>query len=70
MRSIALAALPLLLLAPPAARAHCDTLDGPVVLAARKALETGKVNPVLAWVPAAEAHARPAPAHDHGATHR
>ena len=35
---------------PPAARAHCDTLDGPVVLTARKALETGKVNPVLAWV--------------------
>jgi hypothetical protein len=35
---------------PSAARAHCDTLDGPVVLTARKALETGKVNPVLAWV--------------------
>jgi hypothetical protein len=32
------------------ALAHCDTLDGPVVAAARKALETGNVNPVLIWV--------------------
>ena len=32
------------------ARAHCDTLDGPVVAAARKALESGNVNLVLAWV--------------------
>jgi hypothetical protein len=30
--------------------AHCDTLDGPVVAAARKALETGNVNLVLIWV--------------------
>ena len=29
---------------------HCDTLDGPVVTAARKALETGNVNHVLPWV--------------------
>ncbi len=35
---------------PATARAHCDALDGPVVKAARTALETGKVNPVLAWV--------------------
>jgi len=35
---------------PAIARAHCDTLDGPVVKTARTALETGKVNPVLAWV--------------------
>lgn len=33
-----------------AAFAHCDTLDGPVVSAARKALDTGNVNLVLAWV--------------------
>jgi hypothetical protein len=48
--------LPLLalLLAPPAARAHCDTLDGPVVTAARTALETGKLAPVLAWVQAGD----------------
>ncbi|HEY6863476.1 MAG TPA: DUF6448 family protein [Burkholderiales bacterium] len=30
--------------------AHCDTLDGPVVGAARKALDTGNVNLVLVWV--------------------
>ena len=29
---------------------HCDTLDGPVITLARKALETGKVNHVLPWV--------------------
>jgi len=38
------------LLAPRGASAHCDTLDGPVVTAARAALESGKVEPVLAWV--------------------
>ena len=31
--------------------AHCDSLDGPVVQAARKAIESGDVNLVLAWVP-------------------
>ncbi len=30
--------------------AHCDGLDGPVVTAARKALETGNVNLILPWV--------------------
>jgi hypothetical protein len=30
--------------------AHCDTLDGPVVDAARKALDTGNPNLVLVWV--------------------
>jgi hypothetical protein len=39
-----------LLSAPLSARAHCDTLDGPVVKTARTALDTGKVAPVLAWV--------------------
>jgi len=33
-----------------AASAHCDGLDGPVVTAAQRALETGDVNPVLIWV--------------------
>jgi hypothetical protein len=33
-----------------AAQAHCDTLDGPVVSEARKALDTGNVNLVLGWV--------------------
>ena len=30
--------------------AHCDTLDGPVVAAARAALETADPDPVLIWV--------------------
>jgi len=30
--------------------AHCDTMDGPVIQAAQKALETGKVEQVLVWV--------------------
>ncbi len=34
------------------AHAHCDTLDGPVVAAARQALESGKLSPALAWVQA------------------
>jgi hypothetical protein len=42
--------LVLLLWAPNAALAHCDTLDGPVVKAARQALDTGNVNLVLIWV--------------------
>lgn len=33
---------------------HCDTLNGPVVAAARTALEKGDVTPVLKWVPAAK----------------
>jgi hypothetical protein len=41
-----------LLAAPAVGRAHCDTLDGPVVKTARTALETGKLAPVLAWVKA------------------
>lgn len=32
------------------AQAHCDTLDGPVVGAARKALDTNNVDLVLVWV--------------------
>jgi len=30
--------------------AHCDGMDGPVVKAAQKALETGNVSPVFIWV--------------------
>lgn len=29
---------------------HCDTLDGPVVKAARRALETANVNFILPWI--------------------
>jgi hypothetical protein len=53
MKRTALLSFPLLaatLLAPGAARAHCDTLDGPVIGAARQALENGRIEPVLAWV--------------------
>lgn len=32
--------------------AHCDTLDGPVVETARKALASGDVTPLLKWVAA------------------
>lgn len=39
-----------LALLPRAASAHCDTLGGPVVSAARVALEKGDVTPVLKWV--------------------
>jgi hypothetical protein len=43
--------LVLVLLAMPGrAYAHCDTMDGPVVKAAQKALETGNVDLVLLWV--------------------
>lgn len=35
--------------------AHCDTLDGPVVTVARRALEKKDVNIVLPWVAADEA---------------
>jgi len=36
--------------APTPARAHCDTLEGPVVRDARAALEAQDVTPVLKWV--------------------
>lgn len=43
------------------ASAHCDGLDGPVVGAARQALEAGDVNRALIWVkPADEAAVREA----------
>jgi len=38
------------LIFPIEARAHCDTLDGPVVSAARTALDRGDITPVLKWV--------------------
>jgi hypothetical protein len=50
-----------LLFLPAGALAHCDTLDGPVVQDARKALEQGNVTPTLKWVdPAAEAEIKAA----------
>ena len=38
------------LLVPRIAGAHFDTMDGPVVITAMKALEKGDVTPVLKWV--------------------
>lgn len=34
------------------ASAHCDSMEGPVVKASQKALETGNINYVLVWVQA------------------
>ena len=42
--------LALVTLIPGHVRAHCDTLDGPVVVTAKTALEKGDVTPVLKWV--------------------
>jgi hypothetical protein len=45
----------------PSAYAHCDTLGGPVVAAAKRALEAGDITPVLKWVkPDGEAEVRAA----------
>lgn len=42
-------------LVPTVAQAHCDTMDGPVVVEAKAALTKGDPTPVLKWVqPAAE----------------
>ncbi len=38
------------LIIPKNASAHCDSMDGPVILAAQKALEAKDVNLVLIWV--------------------
>ncbi|MGC3999825.1 MAG: DUF6448 family protein [Anaeromyxobacter sp.] len=59
--AFAIGTLALLLLAPATALAHCDTLDGPLLETAHKALDSGQVAPVLAWVqPAGEAEVRTA----------
>ena len=47
---LVLAAIALLSVSPAAARAHCDTMDGPVVKAAQRALATRRINHVLIWV--------------------
>ena len=44
------AAVVVLLAIPATARAHCDTMDGPVVKAAQQALATRNINHVLLWV--------------------
>lgn len=42
--------LSVIILFPQQSFAHCDGLDGPVVIAAKKALETGNINLVLIWI--------------------
>lgn len=48
--TVALVAGATALLTPRRAEAHCDSINGPVVTAARQALETGNVNLVLPYV--------------------
>ncbi len=43
-----------LLVSAPVAEAHCDSVDGPVVVDARAALGAGDVAPVLKWISAAQ----------------
>jgi hypothetical protein len=51
MKSIVLFVLALCIwFIPQLACAHCDTMEGPVVMTARAALEKGDVTPVLKWV--------------------
>lgn len=50
MRNPLLTALAIAVLSAVTASAHCDSLDGPVVEAARKALASGEVRLVLPWV--------------------
>ncbi len=52
--AVALGLTTLVFLAPTRALAHCDTMDGPVVKAAQKALAEGNINLVLLWVQKAD----------------
>lgn len=47
---LAVMVLSISLYLPGSAIAHCDTMDGPVVIEAKVALEKGDVTPVLKWV--------------------
>jgi len=50
-RPALLAASMLVLVVPSSGlQAHCDTMDGPVVTDAKRALRTGEIAPVLKWV--------------------
>lgn len=53
-RFLAASLLVFVALAPARVFAHCDGMDGPVVTAAQKALDTGNVNLVLIWVQKAD----------------
>jgi hypothetical protein len=47
---IAVMCVNIIMFTPQVGEAHCDTLGGPVVLDARKALEKGDIIPLLKWV--------------------
>jgi len=58
VRQLWIAAVVALSLAiPQFAAAHCDTIDGPVVQDARKAIESKDITPVLKWVQPKDEHA-------------
>lgn len=46
----AVAAVGLAVLATGTARAHCDTMNGPLIPEAKAALEAGDVTPILKWI--------------------
>jgi hypothetical protein len=48
--ALAVTGLILLAAGPIPALAHCDTMSGPVVTDAKKALDTGNLTPVLKWI--------------------
>jgi hypothetical protein len=50
MMIAAIVSMSVVLILPNTSAAHCDTMDGPVVITAQKALEKGDVTPVLKWV--------------------
>jgi hypothetical protein len=54
IRRIIVSSLMVFVASPVALHAHCDTREGPVVLAAQEALKKGAVTPVLKWVKAAD----------------
>jgi len=56
MRSVIMALACMVALSTPA-YAHCDALDGPVVLAAREALRTGDFALIIVWVKRPQEHA-------------
>lgn len=47
---LAIGVVAMLAIAPSRVSAHCDGIDGPVVTAAQRALDSGNVNLVLIWV--------------------
>ncbi len=48
--SLSILFLALVLIIPQNISAHCDSVEGPVVLAAKRSLQTGNLNHVLIWV--------------------